>query len=83
MTKIWKRNGKMQAFSKAKVLKSCRRCGASMQQAKYVADEVAGKVKSKRVVKAQDMSKIILSALRNTNKRAAASFLKYKKAKYA
>ncbi|MBI2173387.1 MAG: hypothetical protein HYT73_04260 [Candidatus Aenigmarchaeota archaeon] len=83
MTKIWKRNGKMQAFSKAKVLKSCKKSGASMQQARYVADKVAVKVKSKRVMKAQELSKMVMSTLRSTNKRAAAGFLKYKKAKYA
>ncbi|MDI6721047.1 MAG: ATP cone domain-containing protein [Candidatus Aenigmarchaeota archaeon] len=83
MTKIWKRNGKMQAFSKAKVFKSCRKSGASAQQAKHVSDKVAEKVKTKRVVKAQELSKIIINTLRKTNKRAAAGFVKYKKAKYA
>jgi transcriptional regulator NrdR family protein len=83
MTKVWKRNGKMQAFSKAKILKSCRKSGASAQQAKHVAEKVAAKVKSRRVVKAQDLSKIVISSLRGVNKRAAASFVKYKRAKYA
>lgn len=83
MVKIWKRNGKMQSFSKAKVLKSCKKSGASMQQAKHVAERVAMKVKSKRVVKAQDLSKAIISEMRRVNKRAAVSFVKYKKAKYA
>lgn len=83
MTKIWKRNGKMQAFSRAKVLKSCRKSGASMQQAKHVSERVAGKVKSRRVVRAQNLSKIIISELRRVNKRAANSFVKYKRAKYA
>ena len=83
MVKIWKRNGKMQAFNKSKVMKSCKKSGASLQQSKHVAENVAMKVRSKRVVKAQELSKIVLSNLRGTNKRAAASFAKYKRTKYA
>ena len=83
MTKVWKRNGKIQAFSKTKVLKSCRKCGASVQQSTHVAENVALKVKTRRVVKAQKLSRIIISSLRSTNKRAAVSFAKFKKSKYA
>ncbi len=82
MAHVRKRSGKLQAFNKSKIAKACKKAGASAKAAVAVAEEVAKKVGS-TTIRAERLSKLVVTALRKKNKRAATSFLAYTKRKYS
>ncbi|MBI1978703.1 MAG: hypothetical protein HYS62_01420 [Candidatus Aenigmarchaeota archaeon] len=81
MAKVRKRNGTLQTFNKNKIVKACKKAGASAKSAMMVAEEVAKKV-GEGTVRAERLSKLVITTLRRKNKRAAASFAAYVKKKY-
>ncbi len=81
MAHVRKRSGKLQAFNKSKIVKACKKAGASAKAAVAVAEEVAKKV-GDTTIRAERLSKLVIATLRKKNKRVAASFLAYVKKKY-
>lgn len=82
MGKVRKRNGKLQAFNKNKIVRACKKAGASAKSALLVAEQVTKKV-GKGTIRAERLSKLVIATLRRTNKRAAQSFMAYVKKKYS
>jgi len=82
MGKVRKRSGKLQAFDKNKIVRACKKAGASAKIGLAIAEEIAKKV-GKGTVRAERLSKLVISSLRRKNKRAAASFVAYVKKKYS
>lgn len=82
MAKVRKRNGKLEAFNKNKIVKACKKAGASAKTALLVAEQVAKKV-GKGTIIADRLSKLVIATLRRANKRAAHSFVAYAKRKYS
>lgn len=82
MAKVRKRSGRLQAFNKSKIVKACKKAGASAKSALMVAEEIAKKV-GKGTIRAERLSKLVIASLRKKNKRAAASFVAYMKKKYS
>jgi transcriptional regulator NrdR family protein len=81
MVKVRKRSGKLQAFMKSKIVKSCKKAGATTEEAKLVAKEVSKKVAKKKVVSAQALLNMVVASLKKTNKRAASAYAKFGKKK--
>lgn len=82
MGKVRKRNGKLQTFNESKIVRAVKKAGASAKVALAVADEVSKNV-GKTTIRAERLSKLVISTLRRKNKRAAASFVSYVKNKYS
>ncbi|MBI2543238.1 MAG: hypothetical protein HYW24_03570 [Candidatus Aenigmarchaeota archaeon] len=82
MAKVRKRNGKLQLFDKSKIVKACKKSGASIKSAIMVAEEVAKKV-GNTTIRAERLSKMVIGSLRKRNKRAAQSFVAFVKRKYS
>jgi len=81
MVKVRKRSGELQTFNKNKIVKACKKAGATVKSAVAVAEEVAKKV-GEGTIRAERLSKLVIASLRRKNKRAATSFLAYVKKKY-
>ena len=82
MTKVRKRNEALQTFNKNKIVRACKKAGASDKSAMMVAEEVAKKV-GEGTVRAERLSKLVIASLRKVNKRAAKGFVSYVKKKYS
>lgn len=82
MTKVRKRSGRLQTFNKNKIVRACKKAGASTKSAVMVAEEVAKKV-GKGTVRAQRLSKLVIASLQKVNKRATRNFVAYVKKKYS
>ena len=82
MAKVRKRNGTLQTFNKNKIVRACKKAGASAKSAMMVAEEVAKKV-GKGTIRADRLSKLVIATLRKVNKRAAKVFVAYVKKKYS
>ena len=78
MVKIKKRNGNIVKFSKNKIIRGCKKAGASAKEAKKVASAVTKKLKRRKVIAATKLSVMVVKTLRRVNKKAASSFVKYR-----
>ncbi len=81
MAKVRKRSGKLQTFNKNKIVRACKKAGASAKVAVAVAEEVAKKV-GNATIRAERLSKLVIASLRKRSKMAAQNFVAYVKKKY-
>ncbi|MBU3896590.1 MAG: hypothetical protein KJ697_01510 [Nanoarchaeota archaeon] len=75
MVYIVKKNGKKEKFSKAKIIKACKKAGATRKTAGVVANVI-----SKRVVEgmsARRIGELTILSLKLRDKKTAISFAKY------
>jgi transcriptional regulator NrdR family protein len=71
---VTKKNGALQKFSKAKISKGCKKAGASLKHATWVANKVARKAYDK--ISTRRIGEMVVSHLRKVDRDAAASFNK-------
>lgn len=81
MVKVRKRDGKLQRFRESKIVRACKRAGATAKQATYVALDVSFKVAKLPVVTAVRLSKMVGASLRKVNKKAANAFVRFRNKK--
>lgn len=80
MVKVIKQNKKAEAFSSAKIVKSCKKAGIPEPIAKAIASIVKKKISKKKTIKSSDIKKLIFGILKKLGK-IPKSWLKYEKAK--
>ncbi len=74
---VKKKHGRLQVFKKSKIVKACRKAGASPTTSKKVANYIAKKVKNK--MPTSRIRKMVVSRLRKYDKKSAAKFAKHKR----
>jgi len=67
---VRKRRGKLQKFSKQKIIRSCRKAGAKLEVAKKVAEEVMKDV----AISTEKIGKAVIRSLKKLDKEAAKTF---------
>ena len=70
---VIKRKGNLQKFSKNKIVKGCKKSGASAKVAKKVANRVAKSI----AISTRTIGMETIKALKKYDKKTAASFQKY------
>lgn len=78
MVKVIKRDGKMEGFQPAKIIRACKKAGAPEVIGRALAGEVSRKVRNRKTVRSSEIRKIVLDALLKAGK-AAEHWKKYKK----
>ncbi len=79
MTKVKKRDGRLEEFKESKIVAACKKAGATARQASDIAKDVSAKVVGKVTVTAEEISKMVVKSLKEVNKNAAGTFVKFKK----
>ena len=74
MTYVTKKSGYLEKFSKAKIIRGCRKSGASMKHAQWVANKVARKAYDK--ISTRRVGEMVAAHLRKVDRKAAVSFNK-------
>lgn len=78
MLNVRKRSGKLEAYNESKIIRGCKRAGASAKEAAKVAKEISKKVAKMSVVPAAKLSSMVVASLKKVNKAAASSFVKHR-----
>jgi transcriptional regulator NrdR family protein len=76
---VIKKSGKIEPFSKAKIVKACMGAGATQKVAKKIADEIAKAATNK--TSTSEIRAAILSKLRKENPAWEAAYLAHEKVK--
>ena len=75
--RVKKKSGRLQVFKKSKIIKSCRKAGASPATCKKVANYVAKKAKDK--MPTSKIKKMVMSRIRKYDRKAAMNFKKFRR----
>ena len=75
MAYVTKKNGDLEKFSKAKIVRGCRKAGASMKYAEWIASKVAKKAYDK--ISTRRIGEMVVVHLRKIDRKAAISFNKF------
>jgi len=78
MVKVKKRDGKLEKFMKSKIIRGCKKSGATAKQATQVAKDVSKKVAKMTLIPAAKLSDMVIKSLRKVNKKATSAFVKYR-----
>ena len=81
MVRVRKRNRRFERFAKSKITAGVKKAGATTEQAAHVAKEVGTKVGRRAVVKAEELSVLVVRSLGKVNKAAAHEFVRYRNKK--
>lgn len=81
MVKVRKRDGRVEEFVESKIGAGIRKSGANAKEATQVAKEVSGKVAHMAEVTAEELSSMVVTSLRNVNKKASEEFVRYRDSK--
>ena len=74
MASVTKKNGYLQKFSKAKIIRGCRKSGTSMKHAQLIANRVARKAYDK--ISTRRIGEMVVANLRRVDRKAAIAFNK-------
>jgi transcriptional regulator NrdR family protein len=74
---VVKRSGKLEPFQREKIVRSCKRAGATPKVAEKIADEVAQTARDK--IPTSEIRDAILSRLRKKNPAWEAAWLEYER----
>ena len=81
MARVKKMDGKIEPFSRAKIIRGCKKSGASKQVAERVARQVYNEVKRNKIVSSARIRKNVLALLRRMDNKAYKKFVKFRKKK--
>ena len=81
MVKVKKRKGTTEEFVTSKIAEGVKKAGATAEEASRVAKETTEKVAHKAEVKAQELSEMVVTSLKNVNKAAANEFVRFRNEK--
>ena len=77
-TKVKKRDGRIQDYIESKIIAGVKKTGATAKEAEEVAKEAAKKLANRAEVTAEELSEIVVTALRKVNKKASEAFVKFR-----
>lgn len=78
MVKVRKRDGGVEEFVESKIVSGVRKAGATAKEATHVAKEVSEKVAHRAEVTAEELSNMVVTSLRNVDKKAAEEFVRFR-----
>lgn len=81
MIGVEKRDGRLQKFMKSKIVRACKKAGATAKEATKVTTEVSKKVAKMAIVPAEKLSSMVMTSLKKVNKTAANAFVKFRNKK--
>jgi len=81
MVKVKKKDGRIEEFMEAKIIKGCEKAGASVKEAAKVAEGVALKVTRFTIVTTDEIAKAVVDSLEKINEKAAESYKNFRKQK--
>lgn len=79
MVKVKKRSGKVEGYSKAKLIRALKKAGAKEAEAKEIEKKVHGKIKRSKIASVLTIRKYALKFLRSKNPAAYKRFIKHRK----
>ena len=77
---VIKKSGKIESFSKVKIVKACMGAGATQKVAKKIADEIA-KVSIDKSLSTNEIRTAVLSKLKKENPAWEAAYLEHERTK--
>jgi len=75
---VKKRDGRIQDYIESKIIAGVKKTGATAKEAEEVAKEAAKKLANRAEVTAEELSEIVVTALRKVNKKASEAFVKFR-----
>jgi transcriptional regulator NrdR family protein len=75
--KVKKRDGKLEEFDKNKIIRVCKRAGASEKEAKDIVESISNEIYDG--ISTEEINLLVLEELQRKNERAASAFRDFKK----
>jgi len=74
MVNVKKRDGKIEEFTKGKIVSACQKAGTSEENAAKVADEIESRVRDREEVSSREIGEMAIESLRKFDETAVSSF---------